>query len=202
MLKLIGSSVVVLGQFNPAIVTPHWVVRNGLHGEAAGATELGLGASGQTLKHKLGAFAWVVTNQRFDMDSSGSTVADACSLVSGVLNLLSHTPVRAVGVNMTFEASADEATLDQLAPMWAHSLAAEFGTGESQMLAQTQFLLEPEQTNAQVQLVYSGAAMAIQMNLHRDVASLDEAMAYLSDGQRLEEIGRALAERVMELVTS
>ncbi len=101
------ASIVVLGDFNPAIFHPLWFANNGLirpqEAEAAN-TEI--------VHREVAAFAvdWLVINvtqARFQAQTKqGPYYEPLRDLVLGVLDLLSHTPVRSVGLNRHFHYQA------------------------------------------------------------------------------------------------
>jgi hypothetical protein len=99
--ELQDSSIVVAGAFNPAIVQPSWLARNALitPGEAENA-EVGIIHS-EVAKFRIGGWAQVeVIKTRFGVttsqESSFESIRDLCL---GILRLLAHSPVGAMGIN-------------------------------------------------------------------------------------------------------
>lgn len=100
-LELDGASIVLVGSFNPAIVQPAWLARHELiRGEEGDTAEVTL-VSPRASEFVIGSWLTVtVLPNRFQV-----RVADAGhqaamrDLVVGVLVLLEHTPVSALGIN-------------------------------------------------------------------------------------------------------
>ena len=92
--------VVVLGAFNPPILTPAWFVLHDLLPK-----EIETSANVQVVHPKVTAFTadWLdlqVTEERCALGSGQAPYVRLCDLVSRIFgNLLPHTPVRAFGVN-------------------------------------------------------------------------------------------------------
>lgn len=97
------ASIVVVGDFNPAIFHPLWFANNDLiRAEEADAAET------EIVHREVAAFSidWLtinVTQGRFQAQTKqGAYYEPLRDLVLGVLDLLSHTPVRALGLNRHF----------------------------------------------------------------------------------------------------
>lgn len=90
---------VVAGRFNPAILSPAWVVAHGLlpDGQAEGKALVGT----NVVQYTLGALTWQPTLTKLEVIANDSD-ADPGDFVSRVLNLLPHTPINAVGSNFVF----------------------------------------------------------------------------------------------------
>lgn len=100
--EIFGSSIVVVGSFNPTIFSPEWLERNGLiGGEDA---EVARGSQNMVVSRHVAAFSteWfslqVVENQ-FSLTSSGALSPAFKDLSEGILTLVPHTPVTALGLN-------------------------------------------------------------------------------------------------------
>lgn len=100
--EMYASSVVCLGAFNPAILSPDWLQRNSL----IGSQDADLARQGQTLiiSHQVTQFetSWfavqVVENQ-FALTSKGALTEAFKDLAAGILTLLPQTPITAIGLN-------------------------------------------------------------------------------------------------------
>src|SRR3712207_1383849 len=101
-----GATVVLLGSFNPAIFHPAWFAANGLiREEEARAAEI------EIVHPNAAVFRteWLVIESARDRFLA-TTILDAYyeplrDLVVGVLDLLSHTPLTAMGLNRDFHYS-------------------------------------------------------------------------------------------------
>ena len=99
---IFGSSVVLVGSFNPAIFTPDWLERNKLIGtgdaDYARTTKNFL-ASHQVAVCETEWFALQVLENQFSLTSKGALSHAFQDLAEGIASLVPHTPVTALGLN-------------------------------------------------------------------------------------------------------
>ncbi len=93
-------SCVLIGSFNPAIVQPSWLARQGLVQPAeADAAEIRI-IQAEISAFELGPFAFQVMRERFQITVANAGEGPALrDIVVGVLALLGQTPVTHVGFN-------------------------------------------------------------------------------------------------------
>ena len=94
-------NLVVLGDFNPAIIQPFWLVSKKLiKEEEANSANLEL-IHNELVKYQIGDWLNVsVTRERFEVKTSQEPYFDALrDLVLSVFGILKETPIRALGVN-------------------------------------------------------------------------------------------------------
>lgn len=93
-------SIVVVGQFNPAIVMPAWLEREGLVSkESASAAEVDLIAP-DVASFTVSSKQVQVLRERLTVSTGDTREEDTlCDLVVGILDILSHTPTSQVGLN-------------------------------------------------------------------------------------------------------
>lgn len=93
-------SIVVVGQFNPAIVMPAWLEREGLVSrESADAAEVELIAP-DVAAFTISSKHVQVLRERLTVSTGDAREEDTLSdLVVGILEILSHTPTTKVGLN-------------------------------------------------------------------------------------------------------
>ncbi|MCM8622917.1 MAG: hypothetical protein NFW16_14570 [Candidatus Accumulibacter sp.] len=99
---IFSSSIVAVGAFNPAIFTPDWLERNNLIGkdDLDGARKgESLIVSRQVCAFETDWFALQVLEEQFSLTSKGPLTPAFADLAIGILSLVPHTPITAVGLN-------------------------------------------------------------------------------------------------------
>lgn len=103
--EILTSSIVAVGDFNPAIFSPDWLERNKLIGEGDAATARE-GSQGRPLlvSHQVTTFesewfALQVLENQFSLTSKGVLTPAFKDLATGIFQLVPHTPISAVGLN-------------------------------------------------------------------------------------------------------
>ena len=105
--EIFTSTTVVVGEFNPAIFTPDWLERNNLIGEGdAAVAREGRAGSQLLVSHQVTSFEteWFtlqVLYKQFTLTSKGVLSPAFKDLTVGIFQLVSHTPVKAIGLNFT-----------------------------------------------------------------------------------------------------
>lgn len=106
--KLIYANSVVLGNFNPAILSPKWFVSIGMLREGENITlegKVGCGSQ-QPLKAKSEKFNWTIGNNRFELELNQDFINQVNLLgeiIKATFSALQFTPVHALGFNFYFE---------------------------------------------------------------------------------------------------
>lgn len=99
------AQTVVIGRFNPYIVTPTWLVEQGICGDDDLADDTDDFLDPDEPAFGLGGYEWYVTMERMTV-STGRRDLDCGQMAARVLRKLPHTPVEAVGHNFIFACSA------------------------------------------------------------------------------------------------
>ena len=100
--EIFGSAIVAVGAFNPAIFSPDWLERNELLGsEDAEAVreKKSLVVSHQITVFETEWFAIQVLENQFSLTSKGALSPAFKDLAVGILTLVPHTPISAIGLN-------------------------------------------------------------------------------------------------------
>ena len=103
--EILTSSIVVVGDFNPAIFSPDWLERNGLIGKGDadtvrdGSQGKSLLVSHQVVTFETKWFALQVLENQFSLTSKDALSPAFKDLAVGIFQLVPHTPVTAVGLN-------------------------------------------------------------------------------------------------------
>lgn len=97
------AQTVAIGAFNPYVITPGWLVKYDIctRDEEVNVRMVSIG---EGASFDFGPVEWQVDGQRLSV-TSASVDFDCGGKVSQVLELLPHTPVRAIGHNYHFTAS-------------------------------------------------------------------------------------------------
>ena len=103
--EFLTSSIVAVGDFNPAIFSPDWLERNGLIGKDDAST-VREGSQGKSLlvSHQVATFetkwfALQVLENQYSLTSKDALSPAFKDLAVGMFQLVPHTPVSAVGLN-------------------------------------------------------------------------------------------------------
>lgn len=97
-----AAAIVGLGAFNPAILSPDWLEKHNLIG--AGDAHTARAFPSLVISHKVTNFetdwfALQVLEDRFTLSSRGPVTPMVRDLAAGILSLVPHTPISAVGMN-------------------------------------------------------------------------------------------------------
>jgi hypothetical protein len=100
--EMFGSSVIIVGKFNPPIVSPDWLERNQLFGrdDAESARQ----GTSFLLSHQASQFEtpWcsiLVVENQLSVISKGAVTESFKDLAAGICSLLPQTPMDAIGLN-------------------------------------------------------------------------------------------------------
>jgi len=139
-----GSTIVLVGSFNPNIFQPEWFARQGLLPEPeTGSAEIKIIVP-QISSFETERFFLQVTAEQFSITSKpNSNAAFLSDLVRGTFFILEHTPVTAMGLNfsMHFAMESEEAWHrigDRLAPKDGWNEILEGRPGLLSMLIKTE----------------------------------------------------------------
>jgi hypothetical protein len=206
MVQMYGSSVIALGSFNPAILSPDWLEHHSL----IGAQDADMARQGANLliTHQVAQFegpyfALQVLENQFSLTSKGAMTPLFKDLFVGIFTLLPQTPVTAVGLNFMghykLASLGDYHTIgDVLAPktIWRNLFP---GTEQAAGLANLTIRIDPMSRDSVVQRTKDHKHVTVQpsstvkngiflsYNDHRDISQA-------SNDTRLP------AERVAEIV--
>lgn len=123
-LEVFSTQVVMNGDFNPAIFSPDWLLRNSLLGvdDATDATNSdSLVVTPDVARIETEWFQLQVVREQFVLNSKGPVTPAISDLVIGILSLIDQTPIRALGINFNADYKMSSADLwhkvgDVLAP--------------------------------------------------------------------------------------
>ncbi|MCC5786068.1 MAG: hypothetical protein JJU33_05145 [Phycisphaerales bacterium] len=175
-MRLTDSNIVLLGGFNPHIIEPSWLSRHDVVEEKSDEfmTEIQFGPSApQMLRFNLDGLRWEVTLDRVLVGSS-ETRSPAEWLIR-LLDLLPHTPLRAVGINFKLRSERTEWPIDL--PTLPNQEAIQSLIGEVvTSTAVTRGRLE-NGTQMSLMLNATQAEVVLDANFHRGVFNSGEMSA-------------------------
>jgi len=193
--EIAGASIVLIGNFNPAIMSPDWFVRQGLIREGAiDRHDPEAIVHQQLAQFKLDWCQVVVEPNRFSISGTKDPLVELADLTTKTFGeFLPHTPVRQLGINRQVHfrvASVDvrDAVGFRLAPPdtwgdWGASIKArsEARRGGMRSLTMEQRVFDHDRTGfiaATVQpsnLLPRGLGIFVQVNDHHDLSEADAA---------------------------
>lgn len=187
-MKLTKASIVAVGQFNPAIVTPGWLrAEKILTAEEAKVEQL-VGATSAARRFQMEGFVWTVSWDRLVFERLTEDQNEACQpaeIVRALLGRLEHTPVRAIGVNFEFDGDEKSPALacavgGRPVPQLAAVLGAQIAATHLQVV-----LLDDRGVQVQVNVGVEGDSPvpSVGLNFHRPVASAKEGVTVLEGAQ-------------------
>ena len=96
----VGSdhSAVIVGRFNPAILSPQWIAENVFEASEEIQVEVATTLDSSSVVYRLLDISWAVAADHLRVSGSPERIGE---LSAKVLELLPHTPVNAAGVNFT-----------------------------------------------------------------------------------------------------
>lgn len=102
--EIFGATIVFVGSFNPAIVTPDWLERTQLIGPAdaeVARASTNLLTSRQVALMETEWFSMQVLENQFTLNSKGALSLAFRDLAVGICTLVPHTPITALGMNFS-----------------------------------------------------------------------------------------------------
>ena len=170
--QLIDSNIVLVGGFNPHIIEPMWLSRNDVVAEKSDEfeTEIQFGPGAPHLmRFTLDGLRWEVALDRLLVGSDEAR--SPAEWLSRLLDMLPHTPLRAVGIN--FKLRCDRVDWPIELPSLPNQTAADPLIGEIvTSSAVTHGRLEDE-TQLKLVLTASGSEVVLHGNFHRGVENTE-----------------------------
>jgi hypothetical protein len=192
-IKLYGIDTVVLGRFNPHIISPPWLVEENVIAEGE-TVEAEFAVVGRTVafRFKTGDLTWRVDYERLNI--STEKISDTAAIAAKVVKKLPHTPLTAIGNNFRYRCNLsqwkgrlptlDDVGLDQLKEYgdvqsvgWKASVSWPDG-----VTVNTEVNLEPTESLSPM--------LTVNVNYHRQANS---AVDLIAAAQRFEEDRKASA---------
>ena len=166
MAELESANIVLLGNFNPYLISPEWLSKQGIW--TVKDVQLALGAFKQDgVQFRSTGTDWHVSSDRLVI---ASTTLDCGELASKVLSELPHTPMAAVGTNFVFQ-DISERTQYPVFDRIRETIPKELN---SQLLRWGAVLHESE-VRIEIAFISGDQGTTISFSHHRTTGSTDEA---------------------------
>lgn len=184
------TSLVLAGAWNPAILTPHWVLQYGLEKELDGTNRYqaflptGLGLVFEAPRYVLDELTFSVRPDALIIvpkSEAHESLASAEDVASRMLDQLRHTPVGGVGHNFEFrEQNPQPGQLDVFTRS-RQDLADEMPDGWEPTTAAViaSFTNTAKTVVINVQRAFEGDAIIVKVNFHHAVTSVEQAISVL-----------------------
>ncbi len=174
-LELTQVDTVVAGRFNPHIINPLWLVKQGIvEGEEEAKYKGTVDISDRETRFgfEIGGYEWQVSNHRLVVRSP--SCEDPGPVVRKVLKDLPHTPIRALGHNFTYESPLSEWSvgLPQLGALSAERFREHFKLRQAEWGVS---LGCDDGVTLNVRVSVDESSAAISFNFHREVSSAEGA---------------------------
>jgi len=186
-IRLQSCDAVIVGRFNPYIVTPDWLRQQEICHDQQSKVELELDVSERRTSFSFATdgFRWYVSDTRLRIVSIGDKPGDGdpSRIAAEVVGRLPHTPVSAVGHNFLYRTtSVASMRLPQIGDMgWS---AVSRASGGEVKHATWSAVIQFEDLRFNINVAQTGESQAeIVTNIHRDVASAAEVDSVASNFQ-------------------
>jgi len=105
-IELQQTSIVMLGSWNPAIISPAWLYTQAVVAKLPPETQFGFQPLNRSIRFELAGMSWEASDSRLAITCSA--MKNCGTYAAKVLNLLRHTPIQAVGTNFVFQSALDD----------------------------------------------------------------------------------------------
>lgn len=196
------SSVVAVGHFNPAILTPGWLVGQGLLDNGQAEMDQVVGPTGFATRFKMQRLVWGASLDRFFVDAENPTEEfdEPARLMQRILERLPHTPLRAIGLNFTFE--ADDTRSVFIFTAGGSSVEAISREFTSALAGAEMKIVLVDDRGVQMQAVLKRGpdeGRSVEINFHRPVNGVEQADAALRTVADDQTRARKIASRFLEV---
>jgi hypothetical protein len=181
------AQTVAIGAFNPYVITPGWLVKYGIcaRDEEVNVRMVPLGDGASFV---FGLVEWQVDGQKLGVSSANASV-DCGAMVAQVLDLVPHTPVRAIGHNFHFTASKVQ---------WADRPSPNLGNRGMENLEGAEQvrwsgIFRKNDARLEVTLAYEADLIAVFFNYHRNM-DLERAIAAPTPPQQIAQAREAAGQ--------
>jgi hypothetical protein len=184
------TSLVVAGAWNPAILTPAWVIKHGLNKEESKCkVQVFLPAAAQGIvfewpKYTLADLSFIVRSDAFVLlppEHNTENFEFLQEIASRILKALPHTPITGVGHNFEYREQNPSAKDLKVFTDSRQDLADEMPAGweATTALVAASFRNATGNVVVNIQRQFDVSAIAMKFNFHHAVTAIDQAVAVL-----------------------
>jgi hypothetical protein len=184
------TSLVVAGAWNPAILTPAWVLRHGLGRDQNEAEQVqvflpaGQGLIFDFPRYSLAEFTFIVRPEVLIMNPTGQAVEDLARLedvAAAMLDVLRHTPVNGIGHNFEYRDANPMQEALQVFTDAGRDVGDHMpdGWSPSQTVLISGFRKDNASVVVNVQRTFDAGALAIKFNFHHPLTTVEQALEIL-----------------------
>lgn len=192
-LSLENAQTLALGPFNPHIIMPEWLVKNGVCADEE--VEIRFQPLSQGLAFSFKDVQWQIDFRLLMVASRKENCGD---IVAKVVGLLPHTPVRAVGNNFHYACTKEDWGGRPLPMVDGSGLAELDDLGR---VEQTRWacVMRSEDVRIEATVAMDEPGMAVLFNFHRETRSAQEAQRaaeyFEADHRKTQELLRRLFDQ-------
>lgn len=172
-------TIVLLGQWNPSIFSPTWLSEHVFNHQAVEMNLL-VGQAVDQMRISTGRVNIIPSRDRVIigvLNTENETLAEADRIAVGILTLLTHTPIRATGINFGFRQPAPSVDLSR-----------HFNLSDNPLLTDAHY--QPSNTAISRRITHGSNSFNFKMdsledwvhfhfNFHQDVGTAQQAVAAL-----------------------
>ena len=171
------TSVIVIGPWNAAIISPQWLAQHKVVEEVPDDMSYELGVPVNRLSFAIGDVSWAVDGSRLEVKAS--KFKDCGCYVARIMALLPHTPVGAIGTNFVFTSPIPDWPPSKLPRLGDLQLTATPVYPDMHQVQWIGLRTLADGTNLQITVIQQEQKeVAAAFNFHRNVPNAETAKAY------------------------
>ena len=172
MVTLDSANIVFIGHFNPFLISPEWLSKEGIWSPKEVQLVLG-GLKEDSVRFQGDGVEWLLSYNRMMI---ASAIADCGDLATGILRKLPHTPVAATGTNFIFQ--DPEMTAEH--PIFARSRGLFPNLCNSPDLFKWSIVMHEAGARVEVTFISGEQGASFSVNRHRKTESSEAALVAVS----------------------
>jgi hypothetical protein len=174
-------TVVIVGNWNVHIFNPQWLGEQ-LFSQPQIEVEVAVSSGSQFFRFRKGDLLLIPSNDRVVIGllaANDETLLEAEKTAVKLLELLPHTPVRAVGLNFGYQEDEPAKSLTTIFDLSDHERVSSYLP--DQVMTQIKRTLLVNERNCNMSLAFQNGIVTLDLNFHFDVENADEATDKVRD---------------------